>query len=220
MVITYSHPILKYRSVYLFCALIAWMLVSPFLESTLPNHILEVMFNVIILLTAVMAIAKSRLSLVISLVLAIPVPVLWYVALRRNEPVYGALAWGYTTAFYIYVLSHLMRYVLRREVVTTDKLFGAAAVYLMLAITWAGLYGVTQYFYPGSFSFLGAPKVLDGIDLIYFSFTALTTTGFGDIVPVLRQTRFLAVLEACTGVLYTAITIARLASNPSADTNT
>lgn len=45
---------------------------------------------------------------------------------------------------------------------------------------------------------------------LYFSFVTLTTLGYGDIVPATPLARILAVLEAATGVLYIAITVARL----------
>ena len=47
-------------------------------------------------------------------------------------------------------------------------------------------------------------------ELIFFSFTVLTTAGFGDITPMLIQSRFLTLIEAVTGVMYVAILIARL----------
>jgi hypothetical protein len=56
----------------------------------------------------------------------------------------------------------------------------------------------------------GTLKDLDSTDLIYFSFTALTTSGFGDIAPALIQSRSLVILEMTTGVMYVAILIARL----------
>jgi uncharacterized membrane protein len=47
-------------------------------------------------------------------------------------------------------------------------------------------------------------------DLLYFSYTTLTTTGFGDIIPRGAEVRMLAVLEAMVGVFYNTIVIARL----------
>ena len=47
-------------------------------------------------------------------------------------------------------------------------------------------------------------------DLIYFSFTTLTTVGYGDVHPVRRAARSLAVAEALIGQLYVAILIAGL----------
>ena len=46
---------------------------------------------------------------------------------------------------------------------------------------------------------------------MYFSFTVLSSTGFGDIVPALRQARAVCVVEQLIGGLYVAILIARRA---------
>jgi hypothetical protein len=81
---------------------------------------------------------------------------------------------------------------------------------MMIALLWALMYGVVQYFYPGAYAVGGTPKALDMGEMIYFSFTALSTAGFGDITPVLIQSRFLTILEMITGVMYVAILIARL----------
>ncbi len=56
-----------------------------------------------------------------------------------------------------------------------------------------------------------ASRIEKPADLLYFSFTVLTGTGFGDIVPVLRQSRALCVVEHVVGALFLAVLIARLA---------
>jgi hypothetical protein len=53
--------------------------------------------------------------------------------------------------------------------------------------------------------------------MLYFSFTTLTTTGYGDIVPIDPLARGLANLESVVGPLYLAITIARLVTLEMAD---
>ena len=66
---------------------------------------------------------------------------------------------------------------------------------------------------PGSFKFVWSGdrgyEVLWS-DLLYFSFTALTTVGYGDITPVTSSVRSLASLESVAGVLYLAIIISKL----------
>ena len=49
---------------------------------------------------------------------------------------------------------------------------------------------------------------------MYFSFVTLTTVGYGDISPVARAARSLAMLEALIGQLYPAVILARLVSLP------
>ena len=63
----------------------------------------------------------------------------------------------------------------------------------------------------GSFAIAGSAGSTRVGELLYFSFTVLTSTGFGDVVPVQRVARALCVLEQLTGALFLAILIARLA---------
>jgi hypothetical protein len=101
---------------------------------------------------------------------------------------------------------------------TTDKLWGAAAAYMMIGVLWMYFYGIVQHLHPGSFSVGGTAKPLSAIDLLYFSFTVLTSTGFGDISPVTPQARAICVLQQIVGILFVAILIARLAGvYPSSD---
>lgn len=133
-----------------------------------------------------------------------------FLALQSDLPGHVALSWGFGAAFFAYTIAHLLHYVLRRDKMTADRLYGAVAAYAMIAIFWAFLYGVLQYFYPGAFAFNGTQRNLDLVELIYYSFTVLTTVDFGDITSKLTQSRFPTILEAVTGVMYVAILIARL----------
>jgi hypothetical protein len=94
---------------------------------------------------------------------------------------------------------------------TADKLWGAAAGYLMLGVVWAYFYMLIQHFYPLSFAIGGTASDLTMPEFIYFSFTVLTSTGFGDLTPLTRQARSACVVEQITGALFLAILIARLA---------
>jgi hypothetical protein len=92
------------------------------------------------------------------------------------------------------------------------RIYGAIAVYLLLGILWGEFYILIYLLEPGSFYFdpatqCGEPPISE---LIYFSFTTLTTVGFGDIVPVHPVARSMATLEALAGQLYPAVLLARL----------
>jgi len=95
--------------------------------------------------------------------------------------------------------------------VTSHRIQGGIAAYLLLGLMWAAAYALVETLHPGSFS--GAIGVAGGHRAwIYFSFVTLTTVGYGDILPVSPAARSLAVLEAVTGPLYIAILLARLVS--------
>jgi voltage-gated potassium channel Kch len=68
---------------------------------------------------------------------------------------------------------------------------------------------------PGSFGISGQKGGAVLPQLAYFSFTTLTTLGFGDIVPVNPVARSLVVLEALLGQLFPVILIARLVTMES-----
>lgn len=201
---------LHQRCFLLFLALLALLVSMPFLSESTNGRIIIVLANVVVLVTAVAAVARTRFSFVIAILLALPALVLRLLAAGSPSPGQEALAWGCNALFYVFVLANLLHYVLRRDVMTADKLYGAVSAYVLIAILWAFLHGVLQYFHPGAYALGGTPKALDIGELVYFSFTALTTTGFGDITPMLIQSRFLTMMEMVTGVMYIAILIARL----------
>src|SRR4051812_38003900 len=117
---------------------------------------------------------------------------------------------GFGGLFFLGLVVQLFQYVLHKDVMTAGKLYGAGAGYIMIGIIWAFAAGLLQYFYPGAYAYQGTPTVLNPSELIFFSFTVLTTAGFGDITPGLIESRFLTVIEAVCGVMYVAILIARL----------
>jgi len=201
---------LQNRCFLLFWALLILLVALPFLSETDHGRGLLGFLNVIVLVTAVAAVERSKLSLVVALLLGLPTLAFLILALESDLPKYLALSWGFNAAFYTFTLAHLLHYVLRRDVMTADKLYGAVAAYLMIAILWAFLHGLLQYFHPGAYALHGTPQTLDLAGLIFFSFTAITTAGFGDITPALIQSRFLTIFEMVTGVMYVAILIARL----------
>jgi hypothetical protein len=198
------------RCFFLFLAELALLVALPFLSGTTHGPVILFVINITILLTAVAVVGRSRSMLVIAVILVLPAIVFRFLALESNLPGYIALTWGFNAAFYIYILANLLHYVLRRDVMTADKLYGAVAAYILVAVLWAYLHGVTQYFYPGAYAFGGTPQTLDMTELIYFSFTTLATVGYGDITPALVHSRYLTILEMITGVMYVAILIARL----------
>jgi hypothetical protein len=95
--------------------------------------------------------------------------------------------------------------------VDRELLCGAVGVYLLLGIFWANTYQIIYFANPKAFH--GSDGgVLKRSALYYFSFTTLTTTGYGDITAVDPLVRMWAIFEAIIGSMYNAIVIARLVS--------
>jgi hypothetical protein len=199
------------RCFYLFFALLALMMVAMLLEPTPRARILLNAINLLIDVAAVAAVGRTRWSFMVAGVLAIPS--MWFQVrgIAEDNETRMMVSWGFSAALYAVTIGYLLRYVFQRDVMTSDKLYGAAAGYLMIGVLWALLYTIAAHLRPGSFSVGGTVTMPSFDDLLYFSITTLTSTGFGDVVPLLRQARALCVFEQLTGALFLAILIARLA---------
>jgi hypothetical protein len=98
--------------------------------------------------------------------------------------------------------------------VTIHRVIGSIVVYMLIGNMWADIFEFLYTKVPGSIQF-GAADIKDGVSAssyLYLSFTTLTTTGFGDILPVSAASRTLVIIEQLVGVLYPVVLIGRLVS--------
>jgi hypothetical protein len=97
--------------------------------------------------------------------------------------------------------------------ITYHRVIGAILLYLTIGLVFVALYTLVGAVSPNAFNGLTVTaRVSLPSDLVYFSFTTLTTVGYGDIVPVHPVARSLSNLEAIVGQLYPATLLARLVS--------
>jgi ion channel len=127
----------------------------------------------------------------------------------RPAGVVGATA-VLTAATIAVIAGGLVRLIVERGVVP-QAVLGALAVYLLIGLTFAFVIGTLD-------DALSAPYFAQGGDIVqsrrtYFSFTVLTTTGFGDLTPAQGVGRLLAVLEMLFGQLYLVTVIGLLVGN-------
>ncbi len=199
------------RCFYLFVGLLALLMAALLLDPTPRGRVLINGINLLIDVAAVAAVGRSRWSFMIATILA--VPAMWFQirGIAEGDETRLVISWTFNAALFAVTIGYLLRYVFQRDVMTADKLYGAAAGYLMLGVLWALLYAIATHFEPESFAIGGTATRPLFSDLLYFSITTLTSTGFGDVVPLLRRVRALCVLEQLMGALFLAILIARLA---------
>ncbi len=200
------------------CALLmVALLVMMIITAVTPDNSTRVaVLHFVILLSGVYAVSRRRVDLICAVVVAVPVLIAVTVDQVLEIKAVEIAAEISAITFYAVVTGSLLAHVLRPGQVDADRIFGAACIYLLLGITFALVYNALENHYPGSFD----EGKLAMNDLVYFSFATLTTLGYGDISPDSDFARIIAVIEASTGVLYTAILVARLVSlyRSSADT--
>jgi hypothetical protein len=114
----------------------------------------------------------------------------------------------------ISLLTVAMAAVLRRVVTTPEissrTILGALSVYAVLGILFTFLYGTVDRIQGGAF-FEGVPHP-DGSDFLFFSYTTLTTTGFGNLVPGGQPGRMITGLEMMVGQIFLVTLVAGLVS--------
>ena len=110
----------------------------------------------------------------------------------------------------------ILRFILSEGTVTSERIFAALDVYLLIGIMCGLLFCIFEEQWPGSFAFQGSSfagsKQNPLSHTIYFSFVTLGTLGYGDIIPVSGPARALAVVEAIIGQMYLVVIVARLVS--------
>lgn len=111
-------------------------------------------------------------------------------------------------AFLILSIYLILRELTIAEQVTADIIKGGICVYFLFGFFWMTLYNIVYSFDVSSFN--AASTIASRADLAHFSFTTLTTVGYGDISPSSEIARVLANLEGMVGVMYPTIFIARL----------
>lgn len=199
------------RCFWLFVLLLALIAVAPFVPTSTQGRIVINVINAFLVVATVAAVGRSLFSFVLVVLLAVPTLAFQGLGFADHDREYLAYSWVSGAALYVVTVVYLLRYVFRPEVMTADKLFGAAAGYLMLGVLWSYFYVLVDYAFPSSFSIGGQVEPLEYLDSLYFSMTVITSTGFGDIVPVSRQARAICMVEQIAGALFVAILIARLA---------
>lgn len=204
----------RQRCFYLFCALLLLMVAVPFLEDSPRGLIALNAISLLILLAGTLAVGRGPLSMLIAALLAIPAAGFQIAGHLSGEQYLLIASQASAAAFYFATVSYLLTYALRREVLTMDKLYGAAAVFLMLGIQWTYFYNILLWFHPGALVMNGTPMNSGAPStMLYFSFITLTSTGMSDVLPAHPAARMLCAFEAITGVLFIAVLIARLAGS-------
>jgi hypothetical protein len=146
----------------------------------------------------------SRLMVLLWLILSLPLP--WSTGIWVTGAAAAILA-----ALTLSVLWLVARHLVRADRIDAELLCSAVGAYLLLGVFWALTYEIISFAAPSAFAEAGG-SVPNRSALLYFSFTTLTTTGYGDITAVNPIVRMWSVFEAIIGTMYNATVIARLVS--------
>jgi Ion channel len=197
------------------------LVTSPYLERPGWPMVLFRLLGAAIFLSAIYAVATQRRNWIIALVLAGPAAALHVMVVFRSDPWLVAPTAVFTVLFLAFTIVSLLRPVIAARRVTTDTIYGAVSVYLLMALAWGTAYFLLATLQPGAISMDAARHphhAIDWSDCVFYSYVTLTSLGYGDMVPVTAQARSLSILEAVSGIMYVAVLIARLVGVYSSST--
>jgi hypothetical protein len=212
-------PFARLPNAWLLLALVLQVVAYPFLDEHAGGRAAIAAFDLVILALALRASRAGGHETWLGYVLVVPAMVLQAVdALGGNALGLYAASLAAQAAFHAFVVVCLLRYILRDEIMTRDELFAAAGLYVLMAFVFAYLYALVEHWQPGAFV-INAANNAEGVtrwwDLLYFSFTCLTSVGFGEITPANDHARSLVMVQQMAGVLYFALVISRLVTMQS-----
>lgn len=191
-------------------SILVMMLARPFLnESSGEGDLLADVLFIAIFLSVIYAARREHYNFWVAILLA-SLGFAGRIHVRLSDPdTLPVVVNASAMLFFIYALLNVAAHIwAERHRVNHDVIFAAVSAYLLLGIVWTYAYFFLDMVNPMSFK--GPQTGLSRDDFFYFSFVTLATVGYGDIVPMTRPARSLAILEALTGQLYLAILIARL----------
>jgi hypothetical protein len=188
---------------------------GPFLDSTQVRLLTSLLFSLLMVSGVITISRRPSIRFVAGMVACTAITLRW---LTHVQPTPSLLRWSSLASFVFMVtltLVILYKVFMDDKPVTTHRVVGAVAAYLMFGITWSILYGFLDQVLPNAFNLPLASGDYGPARqevFAYYSFITLTTVGYGDISPTHDVSRMFAVMEALVGQLYPATLLARLVS--------
>ncbi|MEA2495385.1 MAG: hypothetical protein QOJ29_3296 [Thermoleophilaceae bacterium] len=187
------------------------LLLYPFMEDSDVGRSLFSVFGILVLGLVLLAVRSSPALTSIGIVLAIPATVLLLIQAVTSSD--DLLPWssGFEAVLYLYAGGALIAYMLADHEITRDELFAVGATFTLVAWAFAYGYTVVQAVEPHSFTAaVDSDHDRSWIELLFLSFTTLTSTGLSDVVPVKAFARSVVMVEQLAGVGYIAMVVSRL----------
>ena len=194
-------------------ALLILLVVSYLLASFITGRWVEalqvVLFTVAMLLALRSAAISRRAVRGVLYAAIIGLPVMFFLSLSRATGDVGTgIADVWTALVLLAAAVMIVHRVLTFNMVTLQSIYGAISAYLVLGLMFAAVFAAIYHF--SGDKFFASGEQANTQTFQYFSFTTLTTLGYGDYTAIANSGRSVAVMEALTGQVFLATLVARL----------
>jgi hypothetical protein len=203
----------KEPSAILLAAQLGGVLLYPFMEESDAGRALFSLFGIAILGLVLLAVRSSPAWTWFGVLLAIPAGALLVIQAVSGSDALLPYSSAIEAVLYFYAAGALIAYMLADHEVTRDEMFAVGATFTLVAWAFAYSFTVLQAIEPGSFIAAIDPMGdRSWTELLFLSFTTLSSTGLSDVIPVKPFARALVMLEQLAGVAYLAMVVSRLVS--------
>jgi len=187
------------------------VLVYPAMEGSDVGRALFSVFGIAILGLVLLAVRSSPAHTWVALCLGAPATVLLLIQAATQDDTLLPYSSALEAVLYFYAAGALIAYMLEDHVITRDELFAVGATFTLVAWAFAYSFTVYQAIEPDSFTAaVNAGADRTWVELLFLSFTTLSSTGLSDVVPVKAFARSLVMIEQVAGVAYLAMVVSRL----------
>jgi hypothetical protein len=187
------------------------VLVYPAMEGSRTGRVAFEILGIVVLVLAVFSVRSTPGLTWVSIGLGVPAVVLSVVDAFRPTDVIVPVSGALHAAFYFYAAYSLLRYMLSDHDVSADELYATGATFTLVAWGFAYLFVLVQALKPQSFTAAINPaQDRTWMELLFLSFTTLSSTGLSDIVPITSWGRSVVMLEQLAGLGYVAMVVSRL----------
>jgi hypothetical protein len=198
-------------SAILLAAQLAAVLLYPFMEDSEAGRALFSVFGGAILGLVALAVRSSPGRNWFMLLLGVPASVLLLVQAATRDDALLPYSSALEAVLYFYAAGALIAYMLADHVITRDELFAVGATFTLVAWAFAYTFTVCQAVDPGSFTAAIDPTGdRSWMELLFLSFTTLSSTGLSDVVPIKASARAIVMVEQLAGLSYVAMLVSRL----------
>jgi Ion channel len=198
-------------SAILLAAQLAGVLIYPAMEGSDVGRSLFSVFGIVILALVVLTVRSTAAFTVVALVLGVPATILLLIQGIMQDDALLPYSSALEAVLYFYAAYALIAYLLEDHVVTRDELFAVGATFTLVAWAFAYSFTVYQAIEPDSFTAaVNAGRDRTWVELLFLSFTTLSSTGLSDVIPITPFARALVMLEQLAGVAYIAMVVSRL----------
>lgn len=181
----------------------------PFMAESFVGRTTFSVFGLVVLVMTIVALRATPFFTWVSGLVFVPAAALLIVAAVTGDEDLFPWSAGFELVIYFYAGISMLAYMLKDENVTVDEMWAIPAVFTLFAWAFTYLFVVVQALDPGAF---GGGDARGWMDLLFLSFTTLSSTGLSDIVPVTGHARSVVMLEQVAGIFYIAMVVTRLVS--------